>query len=51
MYLIMWYSGANCSLKSQINTAVHTVHKFGLRTYTEKSYLTVENLMFLGRAK
>lgn len=37
MHLMMWYSGANCSLNSQINTDVPTVHKFGLRTYTEKA--------------
>ena len=37
---MMWYSGANCSLKSQINTDVPTVHNFALGTCTEKSYCT-----------
>ena len=37
MYLMMWYSGENCSLKSQINTDVPTVHNFDLRTCTENS--------------
>jgi len=40
MYLMMWYSGANCSLKSQINTDVPTVQNFHLKTCTEKSHLT-----------
>ena len=40
MYLMMWYLGANCSLKSQINTDVPTVQNFHLKTYTEKSHLT-----------
>ena len=40
MYLMMWYSVANCSLKSQINTDVPTVQNFHLKTCTEKSYRT-----------
>ena len=38
--VMMWHSGANCSLKSQINTDVPTVQNFHLKTCTEKSHLT-----------
>ena len=38
--VMMWYSGANCSPKSQINTDVPTVQNFHLKTCTEKSHLT-----------
>ena len=47
MHLMMWYSGANCSLKSQINTDVPTVQNFCLGKCTEKSYSTEPICVYL----
>ena len=43
----MWSSGANCSLKSQINTDVPTVQNFHIKTCTEKSHLTEQICVYL----
>ena len=40
MHLTVWHSGANYSLKSEINSAVPAVHKFGLKKRIEKSCRT-----------
>ena len=44
---MMWYSGASCSLKSQINTVVPTVQNFCLGKCTEKSYRTESICVYL----